>query len=145
MRSQASKLLQSFLTKAQAKATEQAWTAQAQTDVGVDTGETCPVCSASVALSLQHADLAKCASGHIWSRCSVTLRLLETGARSCGWCGAQAALAPPELRDTGDHNAAGEAMELDAPEQHQEGSELSELKRQTRCGICGGPWCVLGG
>jgi hypothetical protein len=122
------------------------------------------VCSASVALSLQHADLAKCASGHIWcesqrtcwrgcaltyfclaARCSVTLRLLETGARSCGWCGAQAALAPPELRDTGDHNAAGEAMELDAPEQHQEGSELSELKRQTRCGICGGPWCVLGG
>jgi len=38
-----------------------------------------------------------CPSGHVWSRCSVTLRLLDTSqTRTCCACGRKALLTPPD-------------------------------------------------
>lgn len=55
--------------------------------------EPCPACEAPVGLQLPYST---CPSGHVWARCSVTLRLLDTSqTRTCCACGRKALLTPP--------------------------------------------------
>ena len=58
--------------------------------------EPCPACEAAVTLELPYST---CPSGHVWSRCSVTLRLLDTSqTRTCCACGRKALLTAPDAQ-----------------------------------------------
>ncbi|CEH12160.1 hypothetical protein CBOM_00165 [Ceraceosorus bombacis] len=98
--------------------------ADAREHLSVQCGESCPACDADVPLVAIGGDgVTRCRTGHIWSRCSITWKLLgEARSKTCVGCNRK---AYPISLDEG-------------------GSELlnQALRIFKHCITCGAPWTI---